>query len=71
MFVPLISTHLATQPFWNAVVARMPMWVAANMLTLVGMLVNIACTLVLVAHVPDLVIPAGETVRCVLIAARG
>jgi hypothetical protein len=38
------------QPFWNKVVSMLPLWLAANMITLIGMLVNISITLVFVFY---------------------
>ncbi len=54
--------HVIMQPFWNAVVARVPTWVAPNMLTLAGLVVNVLTTLNLVYHTPAL--GSTEPVRC-------
>ncbi|KAJ8675678.1 hypothetical protein QAD02_011464, partial [Eretmocerus hayati] len=43
----------ALQPWWNFLVGQLPTWLAPNLITIVGLLVNIATTLVLVAYSPD------------------
>jgi hypothetical protein len=43
---------IASQPFWNKVVSMVPPTVSANMLTLVGMIINIAFTMVVVLNYP-------------------
>ncbi|KAL4658638.1 choline/ethanolaminephosphotransferase 1-like isoform X1 [Arapaima gigas] len=40
------------QCYWEWLVARVPTWVAPNLLTIVGLLTNIATTLVLVCYCP-------------------
>ena len=58
---PVVTTITPCQPFWNWVVSLMPLTVAANALTLYGMLVNIAATLLLMSFYPD--ITSDEPVR--------
>jgi hypothetical protein len=41
------------QPFWCWLVARLPLWWAPNMLTLVGLVVNVFTTVVLFCYSPD------------------
>lgn len=36
------------QPWWCWLVARVPLWLAPNLITIVGLLVNIVTTLILV-----------------------
>jgi len=46
----LVEPHL--QPFWNWVLQRIPLWVAPNLITIVGLIINIASTLLLVYCCP-------------------
>ncbi|XP_003740781.1 cholinephosphotransferase 1 [Galendromus occidentalis] len=57
------------QPFWNAVTARLPLWLAPNLMTIVGLAVNIVTTLLLVWYSPDgkSYVPAW----CLLLSALG
>lgn len=48
------------QPFWNKVVSMLPLWLAANMITLIGMLVNISITLVFVFYYYPKIVVAEE-----------
>ncbi|KAK9297648.1 hypothetical protein QLX08_008706 [Tetragonisca angustula] len=41
------------QPWWDWLVSRVPLWLAPNLITIVGLIVNIATTLVLVYYSPD------------------
>ncbi|XP_043219574.1 cholinephosphotransferase 1-like isoform X2 [Amphibalanus amphitrite] len=41
------------QPWWNWLVGRCPLWLAPNLITLAGLAVNIATTLILVYYNPD------------------
>ncbi|XP_065158432.1 choline/ethanolaminephosphotransferase 1 isoform X2 [Atheta coriaria] len=41
------------QPWWTWLVARTPLWLAPNLITVVGLLVNILTTLILVWYSPD------------------
>ena len=41
------------QPWWNWLVGRCPRWLAPNLITLAGLAVNIATTLILVYYNPD------------------
>ncbi|XP_062854775.1 choline/ethanolaminephosphotransferase 1a isoform X2 [Trichomycterus rosablanca] len=40
------------QPFWCWLVERVPLWVAPNLITIIGLAVNVITTLVLVYHCP-------------------
>uniref|UniRef100_A0A6M2DVT2 diacylglycerol cholinephosphotransferase n=1 Tax=Xenopsylla cheopis TaxID=163159 RepID=A0A6M2DVT2_XENCH len=46
------------QPWWCWLVARVPLWLAPNLITIVGLLVNIVTTLILVWYSPDAKIEA-------------
>jgi len=46
----LVEPHL--QPFWNWVLQHIPLWVAPNLITIVGLIINIATTLLLVYYCP-------------------
>ena len=39
-----------TQPFWNWVVTLMPLWVAPNLITIVGLIVNMVTSVAVVAY---------------------
>lgn len=41
------------QPWWNWLVGQVPIWVAPNLITMVGLFINIFTTLVLVWYSPD------------------
>lgn len=41
------------QGYWNWLVSTVPLWVAPNLLTMVGLLVNVLTTLLLVWYSPD------------------
>nr|XP_014285945.1 cholinephosphotransferase 1 isoform X2 [Halyomorpha halys]XP_014285946.1 cholinephosphotransferase 1 isoform X2 [Halyomorpha halys] len=41
------------QPWWNWLVGQVPIWVAPNLITIVGLFINIITTLVLVWYCPD------------------
>lgn len=41
------------QPWWNWLVRQVPIWIAPNLITIVGLVVNILTTLVLVYYSPD------------------
>ncbi|XP_014255455.1 cholinephosphotransferase 1 isoform X2 [Cimex lectularius] len=41
------------QPWWNWLVGRIPIWIAPNLITVVGLIVNIVTTLILVCYSPD------------------
>ncbi|XP_061941482.1 cholinephosphotransferase 1 isoform X10 [Apis cerana] len=41
------------QPWWDWLVSKVPLWLAPNLITIVGLIVNIATTLVLVYYSPD------------------
>jgi len=54
------------QKFWNWVVTLVPLWVAPNLITMVGLVVNILTTLILVYHCPTAteVPPWWSTAAC-------
>ncbi|XP_015597935.1 choline/ethanolaminephosphotransferase 1 isoform X13 [Cephus cinctus] len=41
------------QPWWEWLVSKVPLWLAPNLITVIGLFVNIATTLVLVYYSPD------------------
>lgn len=41
------------QPFWNWLVLQTPIWLAPNLITLIGLVVNIVTTLVIIHYSPD------------------
>lgn len=41
------------QPFWNWLVSKVPLWLAPNLITVSGLIVNIITTLILVWYSPD------------------
>lgn len=53
----LISKYILT-PYWNAFVQLMPLWLAPNMVTLLGFLFILGNVILLEIFVPDLVGPA-------------
>ncbi|XP_071573199.1 cholinephosphotransferase 1 isoform X3 [Temnothorax nylanderi] len=41
------------QPWWNWLVSKVPLWLAPNLITLVGLIINIVTTLILIYYSPD------------------
>lgn len=41
------------QPWWNWLVSKTPLWLAPNLITIIGLIINILTTLVLVSYSPD------------------
>ena len=41
------------QPWWNWLVNKIPLWLAPNLITIVGLIVNIVTTLILIWYSPD------------------
>lgn len=41
------------QVYWNWLVSKLPVWLAPNLITVLGLLVNILTTLILVWFSPD------------------
>ncbi|XP_043268173.1 cholinephosphotransferase 1 isoform X2 [Venturia canescens] len=41
------------QPWWDWLVSKVPLWLAPNLITILGLIVNIATTLILVWYSPD------------------
>lgn len=41
------------QPWWNWLVSKVPIWLAPNLITMSGLIVNILTTLILVYYSPD------------------
>ncbi|KAL0114236.1 hypothetical protein PUN28_011502 [Cardiocondyla obscurior] len=41
------------QPWWDWLVSKVPLWLAPNLITVLGLVVNIATTLILVYYSPD------------------
>uniref|UniRef100_A0A0A9Z421 diacylglycerol cholinephosphotransferase n=1 Tax=Lygus hesperus TaxID=30085 RepID=A0A0A9Z421_LYGHE len=41
------------QPWWNFLVSRTPLWLAPNLITVIGLFVNVVTTLLLVFYSPD------------------
>lgn len=46
-------TDVYLQPFWNWLVLQTPLWLAPNLITLIGLIVNIVTTLVIIHYSPD------------------
>ncbi|KAK5643129.1 hypothetical protein RI129_006974 [Pyrocoelia pectoralis] len=46
------------QPWWTWLVERLPIWLAPNLITIVGLLINVITTLILVWYAPDAKIEA-------------
>ncbi|XP_017865724.1 PREDICTED: cholinephosphotransferase 1 isoform X3 [Drosophila arizonae] len=45
------------QPWWNWLVAQTPLWLAPNLITIVGLILNIVTTLILICYSPNGVEP--------------
>ncbi|XP_052861703.1 cholinephosphotransferase 1 [Anopheles cruzii] len=41
------------QPWWCWLVAKVPLWLAPNLITIVGLIINIVTTLILIYHSPN------------------
>lgn len=41
------------QKFWTWFVQKIPLWVAPNTMTIIGLLINAITTLILIYHSPD------------------
>lgn len=41
------------QPYWNKLTSCLPLWLAPNLITVAGLVVNIVTTLILVWYSPD------------------
>ena len=41
------------QPYWRWLVEQIPVWVAPNLLTIAGLVLNVVTTLILVYYSPD------------------
>ncbi|KAL7737198.1 hypothetical protein ACLKA6_005389 [Drosophila palustris] len=41
------------QPWWNWLVAQTPLWLAPNLITIVGLILNIVTTLILIGYSPN------------------
>lgn len=41
------------QPFWNWLLLQTPIWIAPNLITLIGLVVNIVTTLLIIYYSPD------------------
>lgn len=52
------------QPYWEGLVARVPLWMAPNLITIVGLATNILTTLVLVYYCPTATEQAPAWVYC-------
>ncbi|KAL2103678.1 hypothetical protein ACEWY4_000546 [Coilia grayii] len=52
------------QPYWEGLVARVPTWIAPNVITIVGLATNILTTLVLVYYCPTATEQAPTWVYC-------
>ncbi|XP_070492641.1 choline/ethanolaminephosphotransferase 1-like [Chironomus tepperi] len=47
----LIEPYL--QPYWNWLVLKLPLWIAPNLITIIGLLINILTSLALIYYNPD------------------
>uniref|UniRef100_A0A1A9ZGI1 diacylglycerol cholinephosphotransferase n=1 Tax=Glossina pallidipes TaxID=7398 RepID=A0A1A9ZGI1_GLOPL len=45
------------QPWWNCLVSKTPLWLAPNLITIVGLIVNVVTTLILVGYSPGGITP--------------
>lgn len=41
------------QPWWNWLVSKIPLWLAPNLITIIGLIINILTTLILILYSPD------------------
>ncbi|KFM82416.1 Cholinephosphotransferase 1, partial [Stegodyphus mimosarum] len=41
------------QPFWNWLVQKLPLWLAPNLMTISGLLINILTSVILICYSPD------------------
>ncbi|XP_054722495.1 cholinephosphotransferase 1-like [Uloborus diversus] len=41
------------QPFWNWLVLKLPLWLAPNLMTITGLLINILTSVILIGYSPD------------------
>lgn len=41
------------QPYWNWLVGQIPVWLAPNLITIIGLALNIVTSLILVYYSPD------------------
>jgi hypothetical protein len=55
------------QPYWNKLTSCLPLWLAPNLITVAGLIVNILTTLVLVWYCPDAKAEVKSTSRKTLI----
>uniref|UniRef100_A0A5S6QU23 diacylglycerol cholinephosphotransferase n=1 Tax=Trichuris muris TaxID=70415 RepID=A0A5S6QU23_TRIMR len=63
-----LLSQLFMNKFWNAVVNHFPLWVSPNALTVSGLLLNIASTVILVWYSPDgiMIAPQWVYVLCAI-----
>lgn len=54
----LADTYL--QHFWNWLLLKTPIWLAPNLITLIGLVVNVVTTLLIIRYSPD----ANSDVSC-------
>ena len=45
-------TEFIFQPFWNYVVTLMPLWLAPNLITILGLIVNVATSTLILLYSP-------------------
>lgn len=41
------------QPFWNWLVQKLPLWLAPNLMTVMGLFINILTSIILICYSPD------------------
>lgn len=51
------------QPWWDWLVSKVPLWLAPNLITVLGLIVNIVTTLILIYYSPDARAEVGPTLR--------
>lgn len=51
------------QPWWDWLVSKVPLWLAPNLITVLGLIVNIVTTLILVYYSPDARAEVGKKRR--------
>lgn len=45
-------TEFIFQPFWNYVVTLMPLWLAPNLITITGLIINVVTSTMVIIHSP-------------------
>jgi hypothetical protein len=48
------------QPYWNWLVLQIPIWMAPNLITILGLIINVVTSLILIVYSPDCKQPVSE-----------